>query len=527
VTVVPIHTVVHTPSASAAPSHPDHAAPPAPGSPQATLGQPQPPHQDSLQNIRNDLNHHPGGLSEPAPADQQALANAVPRNEDGTPQRFPDPFGSWSQLQNDGGNTVPGRSNNCADCSRSFLETWYGNPQVSAPRTLDTDAHGNPDVWSPENNANDNQIRWTGAAHTYAGPGNNPDTANAISSTLQQAGHGSAAIVQVAWPGGGGHAFNAVNHHGNIIWIDTQSGQVSHDPLHLDNATHVWHIPLDADRNPIDTSQPNTANSEGSEGSDGSDGSDGSEHKANTAQDETDPSQDGTDNSPPDNGNQSSPDSPAPHTSPSDTTTHPDAPGRPSDPDQHTPPSTPANRPDHPTPAEPAGHDDNSENPDHHPYTDPHDRGDSDTSDESRRVTEDGPDSDTSRTHEYPESRDSREYGIEPDELQNTLRKQQEVHRVELDRVHDRLNRWAESGELTHVLQASSGDGPHPNPDGPKSFTRAQLSQSLEGFEHLSRGEQQAVVASLARLSHSFHEQHSVGAHPEPVTHPPVQSYPE
>ncbi|WP_328355569.1 toxin glutamine deamidase domain-containing protein [Streptomyces sp. NBC_00445] len=259
VTAVPIHTVVTTPSSSTPPSHATPATPQPPGSPQADPGTgqgQQHAQQDSLDDIRADLDHYPGGLSEPDPSDQQALADAVPRNEDGTPERFPDPFGPWTQLQNDGGNEVPGRSNNCADCSRSFLETWYGDPQVSAPRTLDTDEHGNPDPWSPEDNANANQIRWTGAAHTYAGPGNDPDTANRIASVLQQAGPGSAAIVQVDWPGGGGHAFNAVNHNGNIIWIDTQSGEVSHDPLHLDNAAHVWHIPLDADRNPIDLTQP-------------------------------------------------------------------------------------------------------------------------------------------------------------------------------------------------------------------------------------------------------------------------------
>ncbi|MCZ9336937.1 toxin glutamine deamidase domain-containing protein, partial [Streptomyces sp. TRM76130] len=72
---------------------------------------------------------------------------------------------------------VTGRSNNCADCSRSFLETWYGNPQVSAPRTPDTDPNGHPDTWSPETDANNNQIRWTGATHTYAGPGGDPNTA--------------------------------------------------------------------------------------------------------------------------------------------------------------------------------------------------------------------------------------------------------------------------------------------------------------------------------------------------------------
>ncbi|MCL6672703.1 toxin glutamine deamidase domain-containing protein [Streptomyces panaciradicis] len=298
-----MHTPIRTPAAAAAPHHAaGPATPHAPGSPQATPGDttsPNHPNQDSLQDIRSDLDHYPGGLTDPDPSDQQALADAVPRNEDGTPQRYPDPFdGNWSQLQNDGGVNVPGRSNNCADCSRSFLETWYGNPQVSAPRTLDTDANGKPDLWSPEDNANDNQIRWTGAAHTYAGPGGDPNTANNIANTLQQAGPGSAAIVQVDWPGGGGHAFNVVNHNGKIVWIDTQSGQVSTQPLHIDQATHVWHIPLDANRNPIDTSQPH------GQGTDQSgQGTDGSQQSADTSQtaspsQTTNESQDGTEVSP-------------------------------------------------------------------------------------------------------------------------------------------------------------------------------------------------------------------------------------
>ncbi|MFD5428724.1 toxin glutamine deamidase domain-containing protein [Streptomyces sp. NPDC127084] len=254
------HTFATNPGSSTPPSDTGRpTTPQTPGSPQADApsadNQSQQPKQDGLDDIRSDLDHSPGGLTQPDPADQQALVDAVPHNEDGTPQRFPDPHGSWAQLQNDGGNEVPGRSNNCADCSRSFLETWYGNPQVSAPRTLDPDENGNHDPFTPEDNANDNQIRWTGAPHTYAGPGGDPNTANTIASTLQQAGPGSAAIVQVDWPGGGGHAFNVVNHNGNIVWIDTQSGEVSDQPLHIDQAEHVWHIPLDANRNPIDTTQ--------------------------------------------------------------------------------------------------------------------------------------------------------------------------------------------------------------------------------------------------------------------------------
>ncbi|MFH8408755.1 toxin glutamine deamidase domain-containing protein [Streptomyces sp. NPDC018019] len=231
-------------------SHQDHVA-------QESF-EPAPDHGDSdpdpnsLHAIRADLDQETGGLRAPDPADQQRLEDAHPRNPDGTPQRFANPFDPWSRLQNDGGDTVPGRGNNCADCSRSFLETWYGNPQVSAPRTLDADEHGNVLAWKPEDNSNENQIRWSGATHTYAGRGDDPRTAARIAHDLQQAGHGAAAIVQVNWPNGrGGHAFNAVNYHGRIIWVDAQSGVVSTDPLHIPKAEHAFYIPLDANRRPL------------------------------------------------------------------------------------------------------------------------------------------------------------------------------------------------------------------------------------------------------------------------------------
>lgn len=582
-TAVPIHTVVTTPGPSQSPSHADPATPQHPGSPQATpnnSNNQNHPQQDSLDDIRADLDHAPGGLSHPDPADQQALVDAVPHHEDGTPQRFPDPFGPWAQLQNDGGNTVPGRSNNCADCSRSFLETWYGNPQVSAPRTIDLDENGKHNPFTPEDNANDNQIRWTGAAHTYAGPGGDPNTANTIASTLQQAGPGSAAIVQVDWPGGGGHAFNVVNHNGKIVWIDTQSGEVSDKPLHIDKAAHVWHIPLDADRNPIDTTQPDDKDAEDSKSQDNEaqdQNGDASQHEnsENRQADQADPSDETRAHTPdavresessprtnetstpgPDR-TTATPESQATSQSDrsdgyrSDGSVRSDDPRRqePSSPKPHADERTDAKgdnqarsdrhaettRDNVPRgPQNPAGQDadqngapsdstgdkDNSKDPDDRPYTDPHDRGTSDTSAESRRVTEGGPDSDGSRTHETPESDKAKEYGIEPDELQQGLRREQNVHRVELDRVHAQLDRWAESGALADVMLATTGNGPQAHPDGSRSFTRDQLSNSLPGFGALSRGEQQAVVASLARLSLSFHQEHAVGRSPERIPNP-------
>ncbi|MCZ1011222.1 toxin glutamine deamidase domain-containing protein [Streptomyces lydicus] len=524
----------------------------------------------------------------PDTADQQALVNAIPRHDDGTPQRFPDPFGDWSQLQNDGGTNVPGRSNNCADCSRSFLETWYGNPQVSAPRTPDLAADGTPDHWSPEKDANENIIGWTGAPHSYAGT--SPDGHAVIARDLLQAGPGSSAIVQVNWDGGGGHAFNAVNHNGRIVWVDTQSGEVSEQPIHTKGATDVFYIPLDADRNPLHPAQDPASDSHPSQESDPSQKSDASQ--------ESDPSQDnhatsdasGPADHPAGDASQEShgnhdvhasntaPHTPAegtPDTGPGSSSgghgqenghgqsSGPEAPGgkrKASDPpptdhqpsgsgagssSEHgnshkrprtepdhdglaalklddasshlpspAPPSPPEPLPSSPSPSPSPKSDDDAMDVDtKEPYSDPHDRGDSDTSEQERRGD---------RTLDA-EPEGAKEYGIAPDRLQNELRRDRDVHRVPLDNVHAHLDSWAKDGNLAEVLRASTGDATPSSLDagkGPRAFTQSDLEQRLPGFKDLERGERLAVVSSLARLSVGFHEQHGVGKNPEHVDKP-------
>ncbi|WP_275427315.1 toxin glutamine deamidase domain-containing protein [Streptomyces sp. NEAU-S7GS2] len=255
---------------------PQHQAPPQPHNQHQNQNQnqhpqhhqPQPPHQQqqptapnhpprpSLNDVRASLNHQPSGLYSPFPHDQQALESNFPRNPDGSPQRHADPFQPWSQLQNDGGPTVPGRSNNCADCTRSFMESWYGNPQVSAPRTYDNDGHGGLDRVSGERDGTNNIQNWAGTNFRHSGQ-NAQDSYQRIADELRQSGHGSAAAVLVTWPknpdgsGGGAHVFNAVNHNGRVVWVDSQTGQISQQPIHT-HADGVWHLTLDADRKPFD-----------------------------------------------------------------------------------------------------------------------------------------------------------------------------------------------------------------------------------------------------------------------------------
>jgi hypothetical protein len=49
-------------------------------------------------------------------------------------------------------------------------------------------------------------------------------TFETIMNRLGEIGHGASAYIIVYWDGGGAHAFNAVNRHGNVYWVDAQDG---------------------------------------------------------------------------------------------------------------------------------------------------------------------------------------------------------------------------------------------------------------------------------------------------------------
>ncbi|BCK67809.1 hypothetical protein Srufu_017620 [Streptomyces libani subsp. rufus] len=415
---------------------PDQNQPPAddsaPEQPTAPL---PPPQADNLSDIRDGLNIPFEGLTTPDPAHQQDLENAHPRNPDGTPQVYADPRqGNWAGLQNDGGVGVPGRSNNCADCTRSFLETWFGRPTVSAPRTLDLNADGSLNTYSAERDSVDNQARWAGAPSTFAGK-DHPNPYARIAYELSQAGHGSAAVIGVNWPGGGGHAFAAVNHNGQVLFVDAQTGVVSENPIHL-GAQEVFYTPLDANRNPItpyfltpSTPQPSTQNANDS--------------STDTAPPSTTPESSTTPET-----------TPAPETTPTPETTSPQ--NENTSADTHTTPDT------HPT--------QESNNPDRvsepAPDTDSTTDRDSEATPDSDATDEDSPQPDNAQgTEDTPDNQESQD----PQDSQDT---------------HDTQNpqdtdQQPESREPVFPSTATRPSGP---PDGYDDPTDADHRAQREGF---------------------------------------------
>ncbi|MER5937505.1 toxin glutamine deamidase domain-containing protein [Streptomyces sp. NPDC001928] len=194
----------------------------------------------------------PGGVTDPTRAEQDALENSVPRDENGDPTRPPDPAdGRWVERINGEGQDAPGRNNNCADTALSTVDTFAGNPTAAGARTPDLDADGKPSDRG-EKGGRDRIENTLGAR--FSDMGNGRDAFNRLENTLRDSGHGSQAVIITQDANGRAHAWNAVNHNGKITYIDAQTGQQSSKPLHSgDNG--VFAIPLDSNRQPVTPDQ--------------------------------------------------------------------------------------------------------------------------------------------------------------------------------------------------------------------------------------------------------------------------------
>jgi hypothetical protein len=167
-----------------------------------------------------------GGLRAPLAVHQVDLENAMPREADGRVVRLADPrSGNWFGLANDGGPAAdPTRGINCVDGVLSLYETYvHGRPRVSAPRTFDSYAQGDPTrpLGAEEHGLARIEDTVRGEFQglcPYVG-GLNPlaakqavDTATTnLHNHLYNAGHGAFAFIVTDSEEGTAHAWAAVN----------------------------------------------------------------------------------------------------------------------------------------------------------------------------------------------------------------------------------------------------------------------------------------------------------------------------
>ncbi|MEV0617987.1 toxin glutamine deamidase domain-containing protein [Nonomuraea sp. NPDC050404] len=179
----------------------------------------------------------PGGLAQPDPQVERDLAEALRPGA-----RFPDPRGTWVRLINGGGPADdPFRASNAADCALAVLSTWHGEPATAAPRQPEYDRIGRP-LLTGEQGSVARIERWAGQRLQYAGQGRHAYPM--IARRLLDAGHGAGAVIVVRWPGGGSHAWNAVNFDGEVLWVDAQRGHMSVEPPYR-TVTGVFCVILD------------------------------------------------------------------------------------------------------------------------------------------------------------------------------------------------------------------------------------------------------------------------------------------
>ncbi|MGX6604702.1 toxin glutamine deamidase domain-containing protein [Micromonosporaceae bacterium Da 78-11] len=205
-----------------------------------------------------------GGLRPPLAVHQRALDEAMPRDGDGRVSRLADPrLGRWFGLLSGGGPEAdPTRGLNCVDAVLALFDTYlHGRPRVSAPRTFDSYAHGDPDRPSGGEWEAVKRIRLaTGATFQNLCPfvgGADPALAKPVvdaalsnlTNHLHNSGHGAYAFILTDLESGGCHCWAAVNQGGTVLFLDPQLGRVSADaPLytHQGRAAHANVVSMDA-----------------------------------------------------------------------------------------------------------------------------------------------------------------------------------------------------------------------------------------------------------------------------------------
>ena len=189
-----------------------------------------------------------GGLRTPLAVHQKALEDAMPHAGDGRAARLADPrSGRWFRLANDGGPEAdPTRGLNCIDGVLALYDTYlHGRPRVSAPRTFDANAHGDPTHPTGGEWHGPQRIeQTTGAAFQNLCPflgAADPATAKLavdaamqnLTNHLHNSGHGAFAFILTDLEGGGCHAWAAINQNGTVLFLDPQVGHISEEtPLY-------------------------------------------------------------------------------------------------------------------------------------------------------------------------------------------------------------------------------------------------------------------------------------------------------
>jgi hypothetical protein len=242
----------HQPPESAVVGKP-HATPGSPHHGSASHQVPRPPDDPlgppDVRDVR--LYNKPGGYTRDSPA-QNAMRANFPKKPDGSYVVHADPR-LWLRFGNGAGMSVAGRINNCADCARAFITSWFGKPTAAMPRrvvpgsNLDERGKAETAVLATNDLFAGGFSKWEGW--------NADSAAQRVAQRLLAAGPGSASMVMVNWPvidpvtgqwstdpvtgaylNQGAHQFNAVNFEGTILWVDMQSNVISLNPLYPTSA---------------------------------------------------------------------------------------------------------------------------------------------------------------------------------------------------------------------------------------------------------------------------------------------------
>lgn len=109
---------------------------------------------------------------------------------------------------------------NCADSARCFERSWRGTVEEAAGRGYQIEGNSGLFVEGEESARTE---QWAG--ERFSDVYNNGD----LLERIQAGGHGTSAIIHSSWfqeRSACGHAYNVVNHHGNIAVVDPQTHEI-------------------------------------------------------------------------------------------------------------------------------------------------------------------------------------------------------------------------------------------------------------------------------------------------------------
>jgi hypothetical protein len=187
----------------------------------------------------------PAGYRRPLLSEHIALEEALPRTPDGGFPPAPEPAPDWlSRLNGVGPHADQSRAQNCVDATLALFDTYVRRrPRVAVPRIVDAHRSGTTRLPLRGEPAGRRRLEdalegnlqllfvQAGAVLSRFETYQVNAAFDTVADQLRLAGSGAFAVLLTGWRDGGSRSTAAVNHEGEVRWIDAQLGTIAEDSM--------------------------------------------------------------------------------------------------------------------------------------------------------------------------------------------------------------------------------------------------------------------------------------------------------